>query len=91
VREKKFLLDRDLQKTEINRRPQAEFGYVEFAQPIVETSEPCQLRIDREPRVFADSAIVFMKTQGGGVQRPGCEVAANEFIRDVVQLCVGLH
>jgi hypothetical protein len=25
------------------------------------------------------------------MQRPGCEVAANEFIRDVVQLCIRLQ
>jgi hypothetical protein len=56
-----------LQETEIDRRARAEFGEVEFAQPIVETFEPRQFRIDREPCVLADPAIVFMKPESGGV------------------------
>jgi hypothetical protein len=88
VCEKKLLLDRGLQEAEIDRRARAEFGEVEFVQPIVEPFEPRQFGIDRQPRVFADPAIVFVKPEGGGVQRPGREITPNKFIRDVVQLGV---
>ena len=88
LHEKKLLLDRGLEEPEIDCGARPEFGQVEFFQPIIESSQARQLRIDRQPRVFADPAVVFMKTQGGGVQRPGREVAANEFIRDDVELCV---
>jgi hypothetical protein len=90
LREKKLLLDRGLKKAEINCGARTELGQIEFFQPFIESFQTRQLGIDRQPCVFADPAIVFMKTQGGGVQRPGCEVPANEFIRDVIQLCIRL-
>jgi hypothetical protein len=88
VCEEKLLLDRGLQETEIDRRARAEFGEVEFVQPIVEPLEPGHFRIDREPRVLADPAIVFMKAESGGLQRPGREITPNKFIRDAVQFGV---
>ena len=84
----KLLLYRGLEKPEIDGGARAELGQVELRQAFIEALEPRELRVDGEPRVFVDAAIVFVKPERRGVERMRGEVTANVFLRNRIELGV---
>ncbi len=66
----------------------AQLARVELAELILKTLQPFHFRIDREPAVVADFAVVLMETEGHALERPGCQVAADEVEHQFVEIRV---
>jgi hypothetical protein len=90
LREEKLFLDRGLEQPQVDRGPRPELGEIEFFQALIEASQARQLRIDRQPGVFIDAAVVFVEAEVSRMQRARGEITANEFLGDVIELDVGL-
>ncbi|HSV62521.1 MAG TPA: hypothetical protein VLH83_04185, partial [Chthoniobacterales bacterium] len=87
--EKEFAFHGGLEEAQIDGGARPEFSEIEFRQAIVEAAQTRQLGVNGETGVFVNAAVVFVKTESGGLERARGEIAADVFVRDVVQFGVG--
>src|SRR5207302_2624952 len=75
-----FSADGGLENSQINRLPLAEFSEIEFLQPIFEPLQTRKLRVEREPAVIRNLAVVFVQSFGSAEQWTGGEVTLDELL-----------
>ena len=87
---KELVRDRGLQNTQVDPISCIQVLRLEFSQSILETPQPLQLSVQREPTEIIRPTIVLVKSKASGEKGAGVQIPFDEFFRNCGKLSIGI-